>query len=145
MIKMNPFIYGRPIVDPSKFFGRRGEVRRLLECLHNGYEMVVIGENRIGKTSLLNYVATSTVHKEHDLLHVRIELQLINEHTSAEQLWLHILQELAKSTPSSEIQHMIKQFSKEDLSDGFAVYDVFQQIRKSHQKIALLISEFDKL
>ncbi len=52
----NPYIAGAPIMDEDLFFGREDQLKRLLSILH--YNSVMIhGERRIGKTSLLRQLA----------------------------------------------------------------------------------------
>jgi hypothetical protein len=52
---MNPVTFGNPIKDPLRFFGRGDDLRqivnRLLSSAHESTS--IIGERRIGKTSLL--------------------------------------------------------------------------------------------
>ena len=53
----NPFTYGNPISDPRRFFGREREVEQIFSRLRNEEfeSSSVVGDRRIGKTSLLNY------------------------------------------------------------------------------------------
>lgn len=55
-IEPNPFIAGNPIRDPDMFFGREEEfrfIRRKLENEKEGCAIVLCGERRTGKTSIL--------------------------------------------------------------------------------------------
>lgn len=49
---INPFTFGNPIRDPSRFYGRKGDIRqivnRLLSSAHESTS--IVGERRIGKT-----------------------------------------------------------------------------------------------
>jgi len=51
----NPFIFDRP-VESEKFIGRKRELRRLLATITHAGSLVVTGQPRIGKTSLLGKV-----------------------------------------------------------------------------------------
>jgi len=51
----NPFTPGNP-VPPERFIGRREELSRILPRLENMLSVVVVGDARIGKTSLLKYL-----------------------------------------------------------------------------------------
>jgi serine/threonine-protein kinase len=64
----NPFIYGGP-VSPSRFIGRSGEVDRVFGQLasHARGSVAIIGERRIGKTSLLHYVSAPDIVKRWNL------------------------------------------------------------------------------
>ncbi len=61
---VNPFFYGGPI-DAKKFVGRDNEVGRVFDQLrsHARGSVALIGERRIGKTSLLHYVSAPDVIK----------------------------------------------------------------------------------
>jgi hypothetical protein len=55
----NPFTYGNPISDPERFIGRRREVDQVFSRLRNAEaeSSSLVGERRVGKTSLLAYLA----------------------------------------------------------------------------------------
>jgi len=48
----NPYEAGRPILDPQHFFGREELIARVLNTIHQN-DVLIHGERRIGKTSLL--------------------------------------------------------------------------------------------
>jgi hypothetical protein len=52
----NPFLAGGRINDPSLFFGRRRIVREICAELRKGCSVSVVGEEQIGKSSLLYYL-----------------------------------------------------------------------------------------
>ena len=58
----SPFIAGPPITDPTLFFGRERELRRLFNLLRQRplQNAAIIGPRRSGKTSLLHYMKTIT-------------------------------------------------------------------------------------
>ena len=64
----NPFVYGGP-VDISGFVGRQHEVKLVFEQVTNRVRgcVAVIGERRIGKTSLLHYIAAPDVLRRWNL------------------------------------------------------------------------------
>jgi tetratricopeptide (TPR) repeat protein len=53
----NPFIVGPP-VPPSEFTGRKKEVGLVLSAIGRRGHVVLFGERRMGKTSLLQYIAS---------------------------------------------------------------------------------------
>ena len=54
VISSNPFIPQTGTVDdPPLFFGREGEIKRVFEVLNNNGSVALIGEEGIGKSSLL--------------------------------------------------------------------------------------------
>ena len=84
----NPFFYGGR-VPPEQFVGRRAELQRIfagLEVAHTGQmqSFSVVGPRRIGKSSLLYYVAQRYARYLHDAAPYRlayIELQDAHCHT----------------------------------------------------------------
>ncbi len=65
----NPFFYGGH-VQPDQFVGRKAELRRIcsaLETVHTGQmqSISVVGPRRIGKSSLLFYVANKPILANH--------------------------------------------------------------------------------
>jgi ligand-binding sensor domain-containing protein len=48
----NPYEAGRPILDPDRFFGREPLIAQILNTIHQN-DVLIHGERRIGKTSLL--------------------------------------------------------------------------------------------
>ncbi|MEG4503539.1 ATP-binding protein [Microcoleus sp. F6_B4] len=56
-ISSNPFIpQTGKVDDPQLFFGREGEMRRVFEVLNSNDSVVLIGEEGIGKSSLLSAI-----------------------------------------------------------------------------------------
>jgi len=53
----NPFIVGVPIRNPNDFFGRKRERRFCFDRLRGMQSVSIIGERRIGKSSLLHYIS----------------------------------------------------------------------------------------
>ena len=52
----NPYIFGPPVKRPEDFFGREEETYSLLECIRHAGCASVVGERRMGKTSLLYHL-----------------------------------------------------------------------------------------
>ena len=53
----NPFVSGEPVRREDMFFGRYDLLRRIVDTLHNN-SIMIHGERRIGKTTLLYQLAT---------------------------------------------------------------------------------------
>jgi len=63
MPTLNPFIYGNP-VPVTQHVNRQRELRTLFSRLQRGESTAIVGEPRIGKTSLLRCLATPAVQRE---------------------------------------------------------------------------------
>jgi serine/threonine-protein kinase len=63
----NPFFHRGPVHDRVYFFGRQHETGQMLSLLGNGQSIALIGQRRIGKTSLLFHLADPDVFTQHGL------------------------------------------------------------------------------
>jgi len=61
-------IFEVPIQDPIYFVGRKSVTRRILQLIKNKQSVSVVGEKRIGKTSLLNIIAHKRVFSQYGLI-----------------------------------------------------------------------------
>lgn len=52
----NPYISGQPVREAELFFGRHKLLQRIVDTLHNN-SIMIYGERRIGKTTLLHQIA----------------------------------------------------------------------------------------
>ena len=96
----NPYIAGNPVVSQGKLIGREKIVRDVKRVLQNPYAhaMVLYGQRRIGKTSVL-------LHLEHNLLAVQEYLPVyvdLQEHVhsrlSVDELFYGLAQKIALLT-----------------------------------------------
>jgi len=54
--RYNPYITGSPVMEESRFFGRKEFLRELKASIHDN-SFIIMGDNRIGKTSVLHRLA----------------------------------------------------------------------------------------
>jgi hypothetical protein len=78
MAVQNPFFHRGPIRNSAYFFGREQETGQILSLLGNGQSVSLVGQRRIGKTSLLFHLAdpdifTSSGLKPNEHLFVYID------------------------------------------------------------------------
>lgn len=64
----NPFIVGPPIKDPRLFVGRKDELNTLINCMDGAQptSVNIVGERRIGKTSLLYHLERTWAERVRD-------------------------------------------------------------------------------
>jgi hypothetical protein len=63
----NPFFHRGPVHDRVYFFGREHETGQMLSLLGNGQSIALVGQRRIGKTSLLFHLADPEIFTEYGL------------------------------------------------------------------------------
>ena len=133
---MNPFTYGNPISEPDRFFGRTLIVEQIFSRLRNAEfeSSSLVGERRIGKTSLLKYVAHPYVRQHYGLdpnryIFIYIDLQIVDESTTPIRLWQRLLRQMANSFADPQMKHQLEDLYMTQVIDNFALEDIFDSIR----------------
>lgn len=89
----NPFYFGGMVLEPQHFIGRTREIQRLMTGLRKGSSWLLLGERRMGKSSLLWHLATVHLPEEVRLEPVYLDLQALEGCTR--ERWLsHVLSSL---------------------------------------------------
>lgn len=126
----SPFVFGRP-VEPDEFIGRKRELRRLLTRVSQGGSVVVTGQPRIGKTSLLNKllddIAFSSAGKK--ILPILMTVGHLGPSISEADFWGYV----TKSAADIFGEGYKKAISLQNLDDYFGALDV------ANKKIILAI------
>ena len=101
----NPFTFGNPIKDPARFIGRQTEIRQISgRLLSSARESTsIVGERRMGKTSLLYHLAHPEVAAGLGLTSDRycmvyIDFQGLTDITPA-RFWQRVLSKAARASP----------------------------------------------
>jgi hypothetical protein len=152
-VQANPFTYGNPISEPARFFGRKREIEQIYSRLLNSEfeSSSLVGDRRVGKTSLLNCVAHPELRQRYRLdddryLFVYTDLQIVDENTTPARLWQHLLQRMARQCRRDEIKRMLAEDLKSaDAIDNFALSDLFDVIDDANQNVVFLLDEFDNI
>ncbi len=137
----NPYLNRVAIRDPAQFYGRRREVARIFSRLgaDRPQSIAVVGERRIGKSSLLNYLCAPEVQRQHlarpdEYVFVFMDLQQRRRVALDDflQTWLVEIQRSA-ALPVTE-------------KPGFdGIHAVLNQLRAERRKLIAIFDEFDVL
>lgn len=152
-MRANPFTYGNPISDPRRFFGRgRREIEQIFGRLRNAEfeSSSVVGDRRIGKTSLLNYLADPGVREAHGLRadsysFVYADLQMVDDVMGPEQLWRRLLASLDGQCPDNVILTAIRDLLGCERLDAFELDKFFQKVDDRDGHVVFLLDEFDRV
>lgn len=149
----NPFVAGNS-VDVQEFIGRTRETSWIVSRLSNrGQSIAVVGEPRIGKTSLLRYISAPQKRQElYGELAERLIFQYIDATTCGSaftqtQFWWLALAPLAEKLPVIDNPALTEAY-KTCEREGFGVYvleKLFAQLRQVGWRIVLMLDEFDNL
>jgi eukaryotic-like serine/threonine-protein kinase len=146
----NPFTYGNPISDPSRFFGRAREVEQIFSRLRNEEfeSSSVVGDRRIGKTSLLNYLADPCIRAAHGLEPERcnffyVDLQMVDEAMGPEQLWRRLLVLMRRHCTAEGITGVLATLERYEQLSTFDLDGLFQEVDDNGLYIVFLLDEFE--
>ena len=145
----NPFTFGNPVRDPGRFFGRKEEVRqvvnRLLSSAHESTS--IVGERRIGKTSLLKYIAHPQVAPGLGLDPARycliyIDFQGLTDITP-HRFWQRVLAKMKRALCSDSLYPEIDRLLGMESFDLFDLEDLCEAIAAENLTTVLLLDEFE--
>jgi len=152
-VQDNPFTYGNPISDPLRFFGRTREVEQIFGRLRNAEfeSSSLVGDRRIGKTSLLNHLSDAGVRSVHGLAPSRYsfvyaDLQMVDEAMGPEQLWRRLLRLLRQAMPGDDtVRTALDDLLRAGQLDTFDLDEFFQQLDDNDRYAVFLLDEFDRV
>ena len=148
-MSMNPFTFGNPIKDPARFIGRKAEIRQIINrLLSSAHESTsIIGERRIGKTSLLEYLSNPQVSAGLGLTPdkfclVYVDFQGLTDITPT-RFWQRVLKKMSRSICDENLKPSIDKLSEQSTFDLFDLEDLFQITLDKGMTVVLLMDEFE--
>lgn len=152
---INPFAnYGKPI-EPEFFEGRKPIIRFVMDRIRQGSPVSIVGERRIGKTSLLKYIKSPRALRENglnsaDYVFVYVDLlEVINP--SPARFWQLLLLELSKiareypwAVHLSQLMTDLEKLEDDDII-GRLVRTFFDRANSYGQRIVFLLDEFENI
>jgi hypothetical protein len=146
---MNPFTFGNPIKDPTRFHGRETEIRQIINrLLSSAHESTsIIGERRIGKTSLLYHLSHPQVSTQLGLTPdkfciVYADFQGLTDITPT-RFWQRILKKMTRSVCDESLRPLIEKLSERTEFDLFDLEDLFEATQARGLTVVLMMDEFE--
>jgi hypothetical protein len=144
----NPFFHRGPIRQREYFCGRADDIGQSLDLLRNGQNVALVGQRRIGKTSLLFHIADPVVFEAHGLHkgeHVFVYLDGVElGHLSPDEVLGLLLERLAATLSPARSSIDLGRPPPEGLS-----YRDFREavlkVTKAGLKPIYLVDEFESL
>ena len=148
-VPSNPFTFGNPIKEPERFHGRKAEIRQILNrLLSSAHESTsIIGERRIGKTSLLIYLSNPETAEalgltpDHFCL-TYVDFQGLTDITP-QRFWQRVLGKMARSICDDSLKPIIESVIKQNKFDLFDLEDIFEKSQDRGLTVVLLMDEFE--
>jgi len=149
--RFNPYIAGAPVLDTEMFFGREQLIDRILQTIHNN-SLLLYGERRIGKTSLLHHLRRRLLQlddPQYEFFPVYVDLQGTPESQFFVTLAEDVLHELAPlldgMQPAEGLDPDADYGYRELVADLRRVIKALEDTTSKQVKLVLLIDEVDEL
>ncbi len=136
----NPFFHRGAIRQTQYFHGRTAVTSQILELLHNGQSVSLIGPRRIGKSSLLLHLQRQTNQSEHPPLIMLLDCQEVGGST-AERVYESLLYSLREAAEDAEIT-----LNNEAHTGTYRTLDrTLRQLYRQEIPVIILLDEFELL
>ena len=149
---INPFTYGNPISNPARFFGRLREVEQVFSRLRNAEaeSSSLVGERRVGKTSLLHFLSHPDTRRRYGLnpdqyIFVYTDLQMVDSSVTPARLAQRLMRQMAQQCEDAEVKQMVEELRQVEVIDNFALADLFDAIDQKDLHVVFLLDEFEKV
>jgi predicted phosphodiesterase len=144
---INPFIEKNMITDISNFYGRERELSRIVTRAGLGHSCSIVGEHKIGKSSILSILSDQRCSGKFGLdpektKFVYFSFQEALDFASPIQFWKQILELLAIQLPSELCEKVNSLIEQQALSFSQINY-LIKRLNKDNFRFILLIDEFD--
>ena len=148
--RFNPYVSGEPVATQEMFFGRRDILARIVDTLHEN-SIMIHGERRIGKTSLLLHLADH-LRTIHDSRFLFVPVYVDLEGTVDDELFSVMMEQLIGSLPSDPTtipQLRYNQIAWTDYDhrefgrDLDAILERLAETTKKTVRVVLILDEMD--
>jgi hypothetical protein len=146
-IQHNPFYYGGTIKESRWFIGRKREVAEICEAIAVSASVSLVGERRVGKSSIMQYLADPAVKQKNGLevgRHIFAYFDFLGYPTiTPTELWRRLLSEaltqLSSSESATQVQTLLAQ-EKIELAD---LESLLKGFKEAGLNLVVLFDEFD--
>lgn len=147
-MKRNPFQYGRPVHEPGDFFGREEEIKSIYRQILTSNSISLIGERKIGKTSLLLYIIHPQTLAKHKILPENVLMFYIDMSSLSFFRSSDVFEKLLECISEKVTDHIRMEIDL--LLEGEYVSfqqfkEIIARINSYGQKIVFLFDEFESI
>jgi len=145
----NPFFNRHRITDPAFFHGRQAELEQLYGAIMTGQCRAVVGERKIGKSSLLSHLPDPAAQQRFGLdpqrhLYAYLDVEGMGSATRTE-FWQEILDQLQAGLPDPALRATLRQAMAEAELRFMRVRRLLRTLRDAGYRIVLMLDEFESL
>jgi hypothetical protein len=146
-VQYNPFYYGGTLKESRLFVGRKREVAEICEAIAASASVSVVGERKVGKSSLLLYLADPSIERENglDIAHYVFDyFDFLGYPTiTPNELWRLLLTEMLGQLRESALAAQVRGLLAQDgieLADLECLLKGFKDVGLN---LVILLDEFD--
>lgn len=138
-----PFVLGKPIKNPSDFYGREEPMRRLFDAVISGQLVSVVGEHRCGNTSML-----------YQLAHPEVRERYLGPEGDAGLVFAFVSAQLASDGPNALMRRIARRLRRADPDAGVPfsgtldkvwLENYLEDLTDRGGRLVLLLDEFEVL
>jgi hypothetical protein len=143
----NPFAQTGTIRDPQFFYGRKREVRQLFDFALKLQPCAIIGDGKIGKSSLLEYIRHPATRQAEgcDLDKDMFCLFDFQQHPqiTKPKFWQLILEEISSQVTDVQVQQVITSVVDEGSFANDRIDRLMRAFRRQEIRLFILLDEFE--
>ncbi len=148
-MKKNPFYNRQRITSPDAFFGRKSEVDILYSAVVTHQCRSLVGERKIGKSSLLTHIGNPEVMRSYGLdpdqqVILYFDLEGMTS-AGPSDFWSEVLDRLSGRLPPGEIAAQMQRLLNEGEVRFMHVRRLLRRLRDSGLELTLCLDEFESL
>ena len=148
-MKRNPFYNRQRITDAASFIGRKSEIETLYSAVVTRQCRSLVGERKMGKSSLLTHISNPNTMREYGLdpdrqLLLYFDLEGMASAT-VEDFWLEILEAIYDRMPEGELAESVHKLVSSGDVRFMAVRRLLRRIRDAGFDLVLCLDEFESL
>lgn len=145
----NPFTRGR-VVEPARFVGRQEALYKLFQDIRSQESLILVGEPKVGKTSLLTYLVEKAASPEWRSASGRWAVVMmsglgLDESTTPAAFWRRVLSKALSTWNNPALSAVIpRQLEATTLPDE-TLRSIFDEVKKQASLLVLLLDEGEVL
>ena len=145
----NPFFNRHRITDPTYFFGRQREVERLYSAIATHQCVSLVGERKLGKSSLLTHIADPATLTQFGFdpavqLFVYFDLESLAS-ARRDDFWPELLDSIAAQLPPGDLAQSLRRQIDTGEVRFLTARRTLRRIRDTGLEIVLAFDEFESL
>ncbi|HRQ37347.1 MAG TPA: protein kinase [Chloroflexota bacterium] len=147
----NPFFNRQRISDPAYFYGRAQSVENLYSAIATRQSRSLVGERKIGKSSLLTFISCPGTLRQHgfdpaQFVFIYMDLEGM-ANIGYDEFWPELLDQMALSLPTdqAELRAQAETLSLQTDTRFMQVRRLLRRVERAGLRVVLMLDEFESL